>query len=259
MEDVSAAAELLTHAVRDGKADVDAAARVVGACAAADGAPLGEVMDVVERAFDGEPEHRVVRAASLAWADHTLGRVHAAGCEDPLTSLSTVPHLHSRLTDVYRAAAVEGRRPNGHVLVVVELAGARPASSLGRSVEVLEVGQVLRTVFPGEETVARVATDRCVVLTTRERADATTLALIGVLLGRTPIGGGGSGAAGLWRAAGADGDPVVEEEPITSRTGSDGPVGESDRDEGPPPRLWVEELPPSTTDLPWLLGVLGRE
>lgn len=256
MEDVGAAVELLTRAVRDGESDVDAAAHVVGACAAADGAPLGEVMDVVERAFDGEPAHHVVRAASLAWADHALGRLHADGCEDPLTSLSTVPHLHSRLADVYRAAAVEGRRPNGHVLVVVELAGARPASSLGRSVEVLEVGQVLRTVFPGEETVARVAADRCVVLTTRERADATTLTLIGVLLGRTPIGRGGGRV-----------DAVAGEEADPSRTGSDGtPAPDATTStrssalghEGPPPRLWVEELPPSTDDLPWLLQVLGR-
>lgn len=253
MEDVGAAAELLTRAVRDGEADVDAAAHVVGACAAADGAPLGEVMDVVERAFDGEPAHHVVRAASLAWADHALGRLHAAGCEDPLTSLSTVPHLHSRLVDVYRAAAVEGRRPNGHVLVVVELAAARSASSLGRSVEVLEVGQVLRTVFPGEETVAQVAADRCVVLTTRERADATTVRLVGVLLGRTPIGRGGVTTRG---AVGEVDDP--------SRTGSDGTSGQESTSsptaahDGPPARLWVEELPASSDDLPWLLQALGR-
>jgi hypothetical protein len=196
VDETGRAAALLEAAVRDGRDDVDAVAHEVGASAAADGSPLHEVIDLVERAFDGDPRHASVRAACLGWAEGALGRTHGAGCEDPLTSLSTVPHLHSRLGDVYRAAAVEEQRAGaGHVLVVVELTGRRPASGLEASLAALEVGQVLRSVFPGGETVARVGTARFAVLAARERADATTLALVGVLLGRTPVG---ASAPRLW-------------------------------------------------------------
>lgn len=196
MDDTQHAATSLVEAVRDGRADVDAVAHVVGASAAADGSPLHEVIDLVERAFDGAPRHASVRAACLAWAERALGRVHDAGCEDPLTSLSTVPHLHSKLGDVYRAAAVEEQRAgDGHVLVVVEPSDDRRRSPLEASLRAVEVGQVLRSVFPGDETVARVGSSRFVVLTARERAHATTLALVGVLLGRTPDGGS---APRLW-------------------------------------------------------------
>jgi hypothetical protein len=196
VDDTTRAAALLGAAVRGGRDDVDAVAHEVGASAAADGSPIQEVLDLVERAFDGEPRYASVRAACVGWAEGALGRAHEAGCEDPLTSLSTVPHLHSRLGDVYRAAAVEEQRAGAeHVLVVVEPTGRRPRSGLEASLEALEVGQVLRTVFPGGETVARVGPARFAVLTVRERADATTLALVGVLLGRTPAG---ASAPRLW-------------------------------------------------------------
>ncbi len=190
MEDTRRAAALLADAVRGGRTDVEDVAHVVGASAALDGSPLDEVIDLVEEAFDGAPRHVAVRAACLGWAERAVARVHEAGCEDPLTSLSTVPHLHSRLGDVYRAAAVEEQRAgDGHVLVVVDVGVGRARSSLETSVRAIEVGQVLRSVYPGGETVARVGPGRFVVVSARERADATTLALVGVLLGRTPAGG----------------------------------------------------------------------
>lgn len=191
MDRTRQAASSLAEAVRGGRTDVDAVAHVVGASAAADGSGLGEVIDLVERAFDGAPRHTSVRAACLAWAERALGRVHETGCEDPLTSLSTVPHLHSRVEDVYRAAAVEEQRAgDGHVLLVVELAEQSCRSALEASLRALEVGQVLRSVFAGDEAVARVGPRRFAVLARRGATDATTLALVGVLLGRTPDGAG---------------------------------------------------------------------
>jgi hypothetical protein len=190
MEDTRRAAARLAHAVRDGSVDLEGVAHVVGASAALDGSPLDEVIDLVEEAFAGAPRHDAVRAACLGWAERATARVHDAGCEDPLTSLSTVPHLHSRLGDVYRAAAVEEQRAgDGHVLVVVEVGVGRARSALETSLRAIEVGEVLRSVFPGGETVARIGPARFVVLAARERADPTTIALVGVLLGRTPTGG----------------------------------------------------------------------
>lgn len=220
MEHTPRAAAQLADAVRDGRTDVDAVAHEVGASAAVDGSPLHEVLDLVEQAFHGAPRHATVRAACLGWAEQVTALVHDVGCEDPLTSLATVQHLHSRLGDVYRAAVVEERRAGAeHVLVVVEPTTDRSRTGLETSLEALEVGQVLRSVFPGDETVARVAPRRFAVLTVRERADPTTLALVGVLLGRTSAGAGTAARRTVRRA----------------------------------PRLWVEELPPAASDLPALL------
>ncbi len=216
MDQTAAAARELDVAVRAGRLDLGAVAHEVGASAAVAGAPLREVLDLVERVYRGEPDHAVVRAASLAWAEVALGRVHDAGCEDPLTALTSVPHLHTRLVDVLREAAATGRvATHGYVLVVLELAGRPSGASLESSLEAIEVGDLLRTVFPGEEVLARTAAARFAVLTRRERADATALALVRALLRRSSLG-------------------------------------------DPPPRLWVEELPASADDLPWLLEALGR-
>src|SRR5690606_8495162 len=111
---------------------------------------------------------------------------HGTGCEDALTSLASVPHLRSRLDDVRREAALHAR-PAERVLVVVETAGGG-ANGLEESLGALEVADALRTVFRGEEVLARTAPRRFVALTVRGRADATNLALLRLLLGRTSVG-----------------------------------------------------------------------
>ncbi len=211
-------AQQLVDAVRDGGPDVGAVAHEVGASAAARGVPLHEVIDLVERAYAGVPDHSTVRAACVAWAEETSRSLHQVSCEDPLTSLSTVPHLRARLGDVYREASREGAghlASDRHTLVVVELTRPDPANALESSLWALEVAGVLGTVFTGDETVAHVATGRFAVLARRDRADATTLALLGVLLRHTTAG-------------------------------------------SPPPRTWVEELPLDEDDVVWTMAGLTR-
>ena len=186
MDGTQAGFARLDRAVRDGEPDVRDVALVVGASAADHGMALDEVIDLVEHAYDGDPDHPVVRAACVAWADAVLGRVHGAGCEDPLTSLVSVPHLRTRLDDVRRERAAHAGTGE-HVLVVVEVAEG-PRHGIEDSLGALEVADVLRTVLPGEEVLARTATRRFAALVVRERADVPTLGLLRLLLGRTSVG-----------------------------------------------------------------------
>lgn len=177
---------LLEQAVRDGRSDVADVAHGVGASAAQLGVPLHEVMDHVERAHGGrEPAFATTRAAALAWADQTL--IHRAdiSCEDPLTSLATVPHMRARLAEVYRGAERDGGGvTDTRVLVVVELPRTAVGHELELSLRALDVAEAMRAVFAGEETVAQVSPRRFAALVGRELADALTLRLVGMLLER---------------------------------------------------------------------------
>jgi GGDEF domain-containing protein len=176
----------LVEAVRDGRSDTDVVALEVGASAAQQGVPLHEVLNHVERAHaPDEPAFDVVRAVAVAWAETML--VHRAdqSCEDPLTSLATVPYLRSRLTELCREADRSGRPPAAvAALVVVELSRTGGGHALEQSLRALEVAEVLRTVFTGEETVAQLSPRRFAVLARRDRVDVTTSTLLVHLLGR---------------------------------------------------------------------------
>lgn len=186
--------DLLRDAVRGGSSDVVRVAHEVGASAAQLGVPLHEVLDHVERAYAPEaPQVAAMRAASVSWAETAL--VHRAdiSCEDPLTSLATVPYVRSRLAEIYRGAERAGRRvTDTSALVVVEL--PRPASGNGLELALLalEVAEVLRTVFTGDETVAQLSVCRFAALVSRERTDDATLDLVGLLLDRALVDHGQS-------------------------------------------------------------------
>jgi len=190
-------AELLRDAVRGGTSDVVRVAHEVGASAAQTGVPLHEVLDHVERAYaPGPPDFAVARAAALAWADDVQAHLADVSCHDPLTSLATVPHLRSRLGETYQGAGRDGVRAcDTHVLVVVELARSRPGNEIEQALHALDVAEVLRTVFTGDETITQLTDRRFAVLTARERADGVAIDLLGLLLDRTPTVGG---PARLW-------------------------------------------------------------
>lgn len=178
--------KLLHDAVRDGTSDVIGVAHEVGASAAHLGVPLREVLDHVERAFAPDAPHfAVTREAAVAWSEAAL--VHRAdiSCEDPLTSLASVPHLRARLAEVYRGADRDDVRVmDHHVLVVIELPRTSRGHELELSLRALDVGDVLRSVFRGDETIAQLTSRRFAVLAGRERADVVTMALLGIMLDR---------------------------------------------------------------------------
>jgi hypothetical protein len=196
---------LLHDAVRDGRSDVVGVAHEVGASAAHLGVPLHEVLDLVERAFAPDaPDFRATREAAVAWAETAMLRDADLSCEDPLTSLATATHLRARLGEVHRAAdrdrvPVAGR----HVLVVVELPRTSSGHELELSLRALDLGEVLRSVFRGDETIAQLTPRRFAVLADRDHADDLTMALLGMLVARTTAH---DGQARLW----------VEELPATS-------------------------------------------
>jgi len=203
----------LDDAVRAGRADAVDVAHEVGASAASLGVPLHEVLDRVERAFDGlEPSFAMVRGVAVAWAETSRALQLEMSCEDPLTQLSTLPHLRHSLDALYRAAVRDDTTVSDlHALVVVELP-RRAGHVLERAVDAVDVSTALRTVFPGDEVIAQLSPRRFCVLADRDRLDQPTLNLVTVLLRRTF--------------------------------------------ETPPPRVWVEMLPPDAADVTWVLDAL---
>lgn len=161
------------------------------------GIPLHEVMDHVERAHaQGEPSFATVRAAALAWVEKALLHQVDVSCEHPLTSLATVPHVRSRLGDVYRGAERAGTRAaDTHALVVVELPCADHGNELEESLHALEVAETMRAVFAGDETIAQMSARRFAALVERTYADPVAISLLALLLERTV---GHTGQARLW-------------------------------------------------------------
>ncbi|MFC5678026.1 hypothetical protein [Aeromicrobium endophyticum] len=186
MSDQGTHVERLRDAARGGRSDAQGVAHEVGASAAQTGVPLHEVLDHVERAYRPDaPDFEVARAAALAWADASLVGLADISCDDPLTSLATVPYLRSRLAEIYRGAGSRGRRAaDSHALVVVELPRAAHGNDIEQALRALDVAEVLRTVFVGDETVAQLSVRRFAALAARERADDLALDLLGVLLDR---------------------------------------------------------------------------
>src|SRR5579859_1728589 len=59
--------------------------------------------------LDGaDPPLGLVRPLAEGWADAGLARMSDATCEDPLTGLTTLPYLRTRLGEVYREARQAG-------------------------------------------------------------------------------------------------------------------------------------------------------
>jgi hypothetical protein len=79
--------------------------------------------------------------------------------------------------------------------VVVELPRASQGNEIEQALRALDVAEVLRTVFTGDETVAQLTARRFAVLASRERADAVAIDLTGLLLDRMLAPGG---QARLW-------------------------------------------------------------
>ena len=203
----------LDSAIRAGRVDAVDVAHEVGASAASLGVPLHEVFDRVERAFDGlEPSFAMVRGVAVAWVE-TSQLLHVeASCEDPLTQLSSLAHLRTRLDGLYRAAVRSDMTvSDAYGLVVVELPRAR-LNSLESTLDAVDVSGALRTVFPGDEVIAQLSPRRFCVIGERKRLDQPTLNLVTVLLRRTF--------------------------------------------ESPPPRVWLELLPPNAADVTWVLDAL---
>jgi len=183
----------IDDALESEHADIASVALVVGASAANLGSPLQEVFDQLERAYarhGATPAYDVVKALSVSWSEAALSHHHQLSCEDPLTALSTLPHLRSRLGDLYRGAEREGTPvSDSHALVVVELPRTSSMNPLDGSLDMLEASEAMRTVYSGDETISQVAPRRAVALVERGRIDRSTLQLLQILVRRQSYAG----------------------------------------------------------------------
>lgn len=166
---------------------VVAACQVAGRDRALDGASLEECLDDLRTTWQAvrrcDPAYDAVQALLVAWSDTTLSYLHQLSCEDPMTGLASLAHVRSRVSELYRAAPLDGLG-DSHVLVVCELVSPAPdregrgapddraSTSMGasftRAMHMASLGDAARTVFSGPETIGRVGTCRVVVVTRRD-------------------------------------------------------------------------------------------
>jgi len=213
--------------------NLEACATEIGLRVATDGVALDQALDDLAVTYfavgAGQPGYRVVRALCLAWNEVSLQYLHGLSCSDPLTGLASLPHLRSRLDELYQAAQRDDDRVDrSHALVLVELGppidqapAIGPTDNLSeRFAELLclvEVAEGLRTVFSCGETLASIGAHRAVALVVRDSDLGLTVESLRQLLvtwSRTTV-----------RSA---------------------------------PRVWVESLPPRHELVPALLDELAR-
>ena len=187
-----------------------AACAVAGRVLAGDGASLGEALSGLKETYTAlggaMPDFTAVEALSVAWSEATLDFLQDVSCDDPLTGLASMAHLRTRLAELYREAERSGTSVrDGYALVVIETkAGrARPEGSttqpgweardastpssggtdpFTRALRLAAVADTVRTVFSGEETIARLGVDRLTALVRRGSDLGETVALLRTML-----------------------------------------------------------------------------
>lgn len=179
---------------------------VLGACAVAgedlarDGASMQETLeglrDTWRHSAAGDPTYDAVSALVTAWSETTLGYLHQLSCDDPLTGLASQAHLRSRLSELYRLAEGNDAERNDvgrHALVVCALpTDDDPSDEAGdhftRAMRVARAGELARTVFAHDETIARLGVHRVGILCRRDDRLGRRVRVLGTLLEGSPEG-----------------------------------------------------------------------
>ena len=117
----------------------------------------------------GGPPLTVVRALVEAWTEIAVTAIRSAGCEDPLSGLATPAYLRTRVAEVYREAEHDGQ-PAGDRRTVLILRITALATLVGWESLLLRlaIGDCLRSVFSGGETLASVGPTTVVGLVSRD-------------------------------------------------------------------------------------------
>ena len=186
--------EALGEALTSGS-DVLGACAVAGEDLARDGASMQEALegmrDTWRQASAGDPSYDAVSALVTAWSETTLGYLHQLSCDDPLTGLASQAHLRSRISELYRLA--EADDVAAHALVVVALPlGVDPSDEAGdhftRAMRLARAGEMARTVFSRDETVARLGMHRVGILSARDERLGRRVRVLATLLEGSPEG-----------------------------------------------------------------------
>ena len=169
------------------------ACAIAGRGLAADGEPLESALDALRATTRvvtrREPPYDAVRAVGAGWSEATLGYLRDVTCEDPLTGLASLPHLRTRIAELYRDQAVgTGAVRDHHVLLLLDTPGRpRDGEVFGAALRTARLAETVRTVFPGGLTAGRMGRERVGVLMRRDGRLPRRLALVRTLLaGVTP-------------------------------------------------------------------------
>jgi hypothetical protein len=192
--------EAVAEALASGSDSVEAC-HVVGRDLARDGASLEETLEGLRATWravrGGDPPYDAISALLVAWSDSTLSYLHQISCEDPMTGLGSLAHVRSRLSELFRAdAAGSLSHPlkQSHALVVCELPragadGTDGGERLTRGLQMARLGEAVRTVFVGGETVGRLGSHRVVVVACRDDRLGTRVRVLRTLLAGIDLGG----------------------------------------------------------------------
>jgi hypothetical protein len=113
----TAAVDAVTEAVLPGVpvADLAHACGSLGRARARAGVSITAAIEDLAALFAalgrGDPPMHLVCSVAEGWAEEGLTRQAHGRCEDPLTGLSTLPYLRTRLAEVYREAEQAGASP----------------------------------------------------------------------------------------------------------------------------------------------------
>jgi hypothetical protein len=167
--------------------DAIAACNVVGGDVARDGAALGEALSGLRTTYamvrGTTPDFDATEALSIAWSEATLEYLHDLSCEDPLTGLTSLAHVRTRLAEVYRDAELtDVSVQNSHALVIVALR-SRGAEALlehhfTRALRLCQVAEAVRAVFSGGQTIGKLGLNRAVALVSRTPDLGTSVATL---------------------------------------------------------------------------------
>ncbi|MEU8224858.1 hypothetical protein [Kribbella sp. NPDC048915] len=192
----------IAEALRDG-ADVVPASDETGRRLAADGVSLVEALDGLSALYrsiaGGEPAFAAVRALSSSWAEASLVHLHSLSCEDPLTGLSSLAHLRSRLGELYREAELRGTSvPKDHALVVVQPVNPPGTSPFDRELRLVDVAECLRIVFCGGDVLGRIGARRAAALVGRRPNLPQQVATVRALITQWRLDADGPQLARVW-------------------------------------------------------------
>jgi hypothetical protein len=105
-------------------------------------------------------------ALTLGWVDRTLDDYFTSGCVDPMTELTSLPYLMTRLAEIYAEADFAGSVPREEYALVVVQAAER-SDPLEAETQMIAAQVAMRFAFQGGETLARIGPHSAVVLTRR--------------------------------------------------------------------------------------------
>ncbi|GAA2963977.1 GGDEF domain-containing protein [Actinokineospora diospyrosa] len=137
----------------------------------ADLAALHAVLESPTDEVDPDPDTTpaaLLRSTALAWADAALSRLHAGDITDTLSGQANADYLRVRLGEIYAECRRKGTCPADRYVLLVATLDLSKVSGWSRLMAMVLVGDVLRAVFDGGESVAVLGPSVAVVLTERE-------------------------------------------------------------------------------------------